>query len=62
MIHHPQWSRLHDTRGTSGKLSVPRMMSALRNLALGVLHAHGITKIKATLQRLDATRPPDRPA
>lgn len=31
----------------------PRMMAALRNLALSVLNHHGTTKIKATLQRLE---------
>jgi len=31
----------------------PRMMAALRNLALSVLNLHGITKIRATLQHLE---------
>lgn len=31
----------------------PRIMAALRNLALSVLRIHGIRKIKAALQRLD---------
>ncbi|MEU8080757.1 hypothetical protein AB0B31_35550 [Catellatospora citrea] len=31
----------------------PRVMAALRNLAISVLNIHGITKIKATLQRLE---------
>lgn len=52
-VHHVRdvtWSEdANQTHTETG----PRMMAALRNLALSILNLHGITKIKATLQHLE---------